>query len=94
MFTCVILEKAYYFIFIFMCMDVLPSCVSLCTQRPQRSKEGVRSSGTGITTVSHHMGARNQTQILWKSISAAPTEEQKRVSLSPGGCSLLCPTVP
>lgn len=64
MFTCVILEKAsYHFIFIFMCMDALPSCVFLL-QCPQRSEEGVRSSGTGITTVSHHMGARNQTQIL------------------------------
>lgn len=68
--------------------------VCLCTQCPQRSEEGVRSSGTGITTMSHHMGARNQTQILWKSNSAAPTQEQKRVSLFPGDSSLLCPTVP
>lgn len=73
-----------------MCMDALPSCVSLL-QCPQRSEEGVRSSGAGITTVSHHMGARNQTQILWKSISAAPTQEQQRVSLSPGDSSLPCP---
>jgi hypothetical protein len=28
---------------------------------------GVRASGTGVTVVSHHVGAGNQTQVLWKS---------------------------
>ena len=56
--------KLLYVYGCFVCgLSVYPG---MCLQDPWRSEEGIRSPGTGVTVVSHHMGAGNRTQVLCK----------------------------
>lgn len=51
----------------FMCMGVLPTCMSvyqLCAWCPWRLEEDIRSPGTEITVVSCYIDAGNQTSVL------------------------------
>jgi hypothetical protein len=43
-------------------MCLLPECVPF-----SQSSEGASYPGTGVMDVSHHVGAWNQTQVLYKS---------------------------
>lgn len=53
-----------------MYMNVLPACLYVhpkCAQWQWRSEDSVQSSGTEVTGGSFcHVGAENQTEILWK----------------------------
>ena len=52
----------------------------MCEQFPQRL-EGVRPTDTELqTVVSHHMHAKNQTQVLWKIRRAASALNHRHIS--------------
>lgn len=67
----------YYFI---LCMGVLSEYMSVYDMVPMRSEDKEESPGTGMSC---HVGARSQTQIIWKNSKCSPSvfiSERKQYS--------------
>jgi hypothetical protein len=57
-------------------LPVYMSVHHVCAWYSRRSEESIRSPGTGVKdSCEHHVGAGNQTWVLWKSSSAFLTVE-------------------
>ena len=63
-------KKKFYFYFYFLCTDVLLVCVLPACLGLEEARRGYPTPWTGSYSVSHHVDARNETQVSERAASA------------------------